>query len=174
MLSIIHFLLTLIVPTKVYINIEKPNSIITHTGITFENNNNKIRYDFRAFNNNDNYITTEETRKNISLMFPKIDARFFDYKGFNELKMNADDVALNINRAIGNQDFFLNIIDYMMGESFMLDIRSRQIDVREIDKEKIQQSANYYKLINMLLPIALIVLLGLIMNFIRKKRFTRK
>ena len=61
-----------------------------------------------------------------------------------------------------------------MGESFMLDIRSRQIDVREIDKEKIQQSANYYKLINMLLPIALIVLLGLIMNFIRKKRFTRK
>ncbi len=97
-----------------------------------------------------------------------------DYKGFNELKMNADDVALNINRAIGNQDFFLNIIDYMMGESFMLDIRSRQIDVREIDKEKIQQSANYYKVINMLLPIALIVLLGLIMNFIRKKRFTRK
>jgi ABC-2 type transport system permease protein len=97
-----------------------------------------------------------------------------DYKGFNELKMNADDVALNTNRAIGNQDFFLNIVDYMMNENFMLDIRSRQIDVRQIDKVKIQQSANYYKMINMLVPIVLIILLGLVMNVMRKKRFTRK
>ena len=88
--------------------------------------------------------------------------------------MNADDVALNINRAIGNQDFFLNIVDYMMNENFMLDIRSRQIDVRQIDKVKIQQSANYYKMINMLVPIVLIILLGLVMNVMRKKRFTRK
>jgi ABC-2 type transport system permease protein len=88
--------------------------------------------------------------------------------------MNADDVALNTNRAIGNQDFFLNIVDYMMNENFMLDIRSRQIDVRQIDKVKIQQSANYYKMINMLVPIVLIILLGLVMNVMRKKRFTRK
>ena len=88
--------------------------------------------------------------------------------------MNADDVALNTNRAIGNQDFFLNIVDYMMNETFMLDIRSRQIDVRQIDKVKIQQSANYYKMINMLVPIVLIILLGVVMNVMRKKRFTRK
>jgi ABC-2 type transport system permease protein len=81
---------------------------------------------------------------------------------------------LNTNRAIGNQDFFLNIVDYMMNENFMLDIRSRQIDVRQIDKVKIQQSANYYKMINMLVPIVLIILLGLVMNVMRKKRFTRK
>ena len=56
----------------------------------------------------------------------------------------------------------------------MLDIRSRQIDVRQIDKVKIQQSANYYKMINMLVPIVLIILLGLVMNVMRKKRFTRK
>ena len=62
----------------------------------------------------------------------------------------------------------------MMNENFMLDIRSRQIDVRQIDKVKIQQSANYYKMINMLVPIVLIILLGLVMNVMRKKRFTRK
>tara|TARA_B100000902_G_C27148923_1_gene832670 strand:- start:76 stop:531 length:456 start_codon:yes stop_codon:yes gene_type:complete len=88
MLFFYNLLLAYIIQTKVYINIEKPNSIITHTGITFENNNEKIRYDFRAFNNNNNYMTTEKSRKNITLMFPKIDARFFDYKGFNEFRDN--------------------------------------------------------------------------------------
>ena len=88
MLFFYNILLGFLIPTKVYINIEKPNSIITHTGITFENKNEKIRYDFRAFNINDDYITTEESRKNITLMFPKIDARFFDYKGFNEFRTN--------------------------------------------------------------------------------------
>ena len=88
MLFFYNILLAFLIPTKVYINIEKPNSIITHTGITFENTNEKIRYDFRAFNINDDYITTEESRKNITLMFPKIDARFFDYKGFNEFRDN--------------------------------------------------------------------------------------
>ena len=88
--------------------------------------------------------------------------------------MDYDLYQRRISLYYGNQEFFQNIVDYMMGDNSVLDIRSRQIDVREIDKEKIQQSANYYKLINMLLPIALIVLLGLIMNFIRKKRFTSK
>ena len=95
-----------------------------------------------------------------------------DFKGFNELKINTDDKSLNTNRLIGNQDFFLNIVDFMMGDEYMLDIRSRQIDVREIDKTKIQNNANYYKTINLLIPISLILLLGLIMNFVRRKKYT--
>tara|TARA_B100000902_G_scaffold331304_1_gene328671 strand:- start:1404 stop:1859 length:456 start_codon:yes stop_codon:yes gene_type:complete len=88
MFYLYKLLLVLIIPTKIYVNIEKPNSIISHTGITFENNNEKIRYDFRAFNNNDDYITTEESRRNVTLMFPKIDAKILDFKGFNEFKSN--------------------------------------------------------------------------------------
>ena len=94
-----------------------------------------------------------------------------DFKGFNELKMNADDVALNTKRAIGNQDFFLNIVDFVMGENYMLEIRSRQIDVREIDKTKIQIFANFYKTLNLVLPISIILLLGVFLNFYRRKRY---
>ncbi len=94
-----------------------------------------------------------------------------DFKGFNELKMNSDDVALNTKRAIGNQDFFLNIVDFVMGENYMLDIRSRQIDVREIDKSKIQTFANFYKTINIILPISIILLLGIFLNLFRRKRY---
>jgi len=96
-----------------------------------------------------------------------------DFRGFNELKINADDFALNTKRAIGNQDFFLNIVDFVMGENYMLDIRSRQIDVREIDKTKIQLFANFYKTINLLLPISIILLLGVFLNFHRRKRYRK-
>ena len=96
-----------------------------------------------------------------------------DFKGFNELKMNADDVSLNVNRVIGNQDFFLNIVDYMMGDKYMLDIRSKQIDVREIDKVKVNKYANYYKLINLLIPISIILLTGFIIAIVRRLKFTK-
>ena len=88
MLFLLNVLLGLIIPTKIYINIEKPNPIITHAGITFENNNKKIRYDFRAFNNDDNYMTSEESRKNVTQMFPLLDSKFFDFKGFNKFRNN--------------------------------------------------------------------------------------
>lgn len=96
-----------------------------------------------------------------------------DFKGFNELKMNSDDVSLNVNRMIGNQDFFLNIVDYMMGNKYMLEIRSKQIDVREIDKEKVNKHANYYKLINLVIPISIILITGIIIGVIRRIRFTK-
>lgn len=72
---------------NVYINIEKVNKYLIHSGITFEdiNNNKKIRYDFRAFNDNYEYITNDESRKNVTLMFPNLDNNFLDLKGLNNL-----------------------------------------------------------------------------------------
>jgi len=87
--------------------------------------------------------------------------------------MNSDDVSLNVNRMIGNQDFFLNIVDYMMGNKYMLEIRSKQIDVREIDKEKVSKHANYYKLINLVIPISIILITGIVIGVIRRIRFTK-
>ena len=72
---------------NVYINIEQVNKYLIHSGITFEdiNNNERIRYDFRAFNDNYEYITTDESRKNVTLMFPNLDNNFLDLKGLNNL-----------------------------------------------------------------------------------------
>jgi len=85
----INFINFIINPTKVYLNLEKPNRFIIHTGITFKNNNKEIRYDFRAFNDDYSYITTEETRKDIAKMFPGlIDKKydiFFKYKGLSDI-----------------------------------------------------------------------------------------
>lgn len=111
MIYIIYNLFVLLLPTKVYINIEKPNKLITHTGITFINDNNEIRYDFRAFNDGNDYNTTEESRKNMTLMFPNINNIFLEYKGFNQFR---DDILLySYTKYLGDTEYSLNdIINY--------------------------------------------------------------
>ncbi len=94
--------------------------------------------------------------------------------GFNELKMDYNLYQQRISLYYGNQELFQNIVDYMMGDNSVLDIRSRQIDIKEIDKEKVRKFAGYYKTINMLLPLGIIILLSVLMNFIRTRRYARK
>ena len=92
-------------------------------------------------------------------------------KQVNDLQFSEELIALNIPHFFGNQEFFQNVTDYMMGDNSVLDIRSRQIDVHEIDKEKIKEFAGFYKLLNIALPIGLILLLAFIINLIRKRKF---
>jgi len=78
-----------------------------------------------------------------------------------------------MNIKIGNADFFQNVVDYMMGENYMLDIRSKHIDVREIDKDKVNRDASYYKWINILIPISVILLMGISISAYRRYRYTK-
>ena len=94
--------------------------------------------------------------------------------GLNELKVDAELAQRRIPLIFGNQELFQNMVDYMMGDNSVLDIRSRQIDIKEIDKEKIKTSSLFYKSINMILPILIILALAFIMNWIRNRKYARK
>ncbi len=94
-------------------------------------------------------------------------------KEINDLQFSEELINLNIPHFFGNQEFFQNLTDYMMGDNSVLDIRSRQIDIHEIDKEKVKEFASFYKVMNIGVPIGLIVLLALIINFIRKRKFAK-
>jgi ABC-2 type transport system permease protein len=109
-----------------------------------------------------------------SILDPKkINSYLYRPIGINELKVDAELAQRRIPIIFGNQELFQNMVDYMMGDNSVLDIRSRQIDIKEIDKEKIKSSSLFYKSMNMLVPLLLILALALIMNWIRQKRYTR-
>lgn len=94
-------------------------------------------------------------------------------KQFNNLTYDEGMSILRMPHYFGNQDFFQNLTDYMMGDNSVLDIRSRQIDIREINNEKVKADSSFYKLINIALPIGLIMLLAFVMNRVRKRRFAQ-
>ncbi len=109
-----------------------------------------------------------------SILDPKkINSYLYRPIAINELKVDAELAQRRIPIVFGNQELFQNMVDYMMGDNSVLDIRSRQIDIKEIDKEKIKSAALFYKSINMLTPLLVILALAFVMNWIRLRRYTR-
>jgi len=104
---------------------------------------------------------------------PSKDGKSFMYrpKAVNDLRMDPELAELRIPLYYGNQEFFQNLVDYMMGDNSVLDIRSRQIDIRAIDIEKVKEDAGFFKVLNLLLPIALILALAFILTYIRKRKY---
>jgi gliding-associated putative ABC transporter substrate-binding component GldG len=73
----------------------------------------------------------------------------------------------------GNQEFFQNMVDYMLGENSVLDIRSKQIDLHPIDKEKVKEKGGTYQVLNMILPSSLVILFAIALFYLRKRRYGR-
>jgi ABC-2 type transport system permease protein len=106
---------------------------------------------------------------------PARDGNGFMYRPteFNDLRIDKNLAQLGIPLYFGNQEFFQNLTDYMMGDNSVLDIRSRQIDIHAIDQEKVKAHANFYKVVNLLVPIALVLIFALIMAYLRKNRYAK-
>ena len=92
----------------------------------------------------------------------------------NDLRMDPELAQLGVPLFFGNQEFFQNLADYMMGDQSVLDVRSRQIDIHEIDKEKVKSDAGFYKLINVVLPILIVLVLAFVMAWLRKRKYAKQ
>jgi ABC-2 type transport system permease protein len=56
----------------------------------------------------------------------------------------------------------------------LIDIRSRELKVRLLDMTKIGKERVKWQVINTMIPIALIIALGFVMAFIRKRKYSKK
>ena len=73
-----------------------------------------------------------------------------------------------------NKEFIENAMSYLVDGEGLIDIRSRELKVRLLDMTKINQERTKWQVINTLIPIALIIALGFVMAFIRKKKYSKK
>ena len=73
-----------------------------------------------------------------------------------------------------NKEFIENAIGYLVEGEGMIDIRSRELKVRLLDDTKINRERTKWQVVNTLLPIAVIIALGFVMAFIRKKKYSKK
>lgn len=73
----------------------------------------------------------------------------------------------------GNKEFFLNTIDYLLGDASLLSIRSKSISLRMLDSDKAKSEKGFWKGLNVLFPIAFIAILGIILLVIRKRKYAK-
>jgi len=98
----------------------------------------------------------------------------------NDVRMRADGIFISplgydrySKQTYGNKEFVLNAVQYLVDGKSILDIRSREFKLRLLDKAKIKTEKTKWQLINTLLPILIIIIFAILMNFLRKRRYTR-
>lgn len=71
-----------------------------------------------------------------------------------------------------NKTFLLNCVNYLLDDEGLIQLRSREVKLRLLDKKKITTQVTKWKLINVGLPILIILCFGLIQFYIRKKKYS--
>lgn len=72
-----------------------------------------------------------------------------------------------------NQDLLLNMVAYLTNENGLIAARNKEVKIRPLDKQKIQSERTYWQLINLVLPLVLLLLFGLVWVYLRKAKYAK-
>lgn len=72
-----------------------------------------------------------------------------------------------------NKALLMNVVDYLAGDDALINIRSKEVEVRTLDKKSVNESAGLIRALNLILPILAIVLFGLLRFYLRKRKNER-
>ena len=88
--------------------------------------------------------------------------------GLSPLSLSQDN---NTGEPYGNRDFLVNSINYLVNDNGLMDLRSREVKLRLLDKAKIRNEKLNWQLINVICPILIVVLAGIIYNYLRRLKW---
>jgi ABC-2 type transport system permease protein len=71
----------------------------------------------------------------------------------------------------GNRDFLLNAVEYMLDDRGVLEARTKDIKLRLLNVAKAKEEGLKWQLINILGPLGLILVLGVVYQYIRKRKY---
>ncbi len=76
-------------------------------------------------------------------------------------------------RTFANEDFVMNALAYLTDEDGLISARTKDIQVRPLDKVKVEREATMWQAINLVVPILLIVAFGVIKYYLRRRKYAR-
>ncbi len=91
-------------------------------------------------------------------------------QGSRPLELGFDKMT---NQFYGNKEFLLNTVNYLLDDSGLINIRTRQIAVPFLDPQKTVEQRTKWQVLNLLLPLGLLTLFGIAFTFYRKRKYTR-
>ncbi len=79
----------------------------------------------------------------------------------------------SLNNFYGNEEFLLNSLNYLCDDAGLMELRTREFKLRLLDKSIVENEKSFWQMFNLLTPIVFIILIGLIMYFIRIKKYKK-
>ena len=77
------------------------------------------------------------------------------------------------NITYGNKQFIENAVSYLIEGDGLINVRSRELKIRLLDMNKVNAKPVLWQIINVVLPSVLMIVLGIILAMLRKKKFTK-
>lgn len=71
----------------------------------------------------------------------------------------------------GNKEFLLNVVNYLLDDNGLINIRSKEIQMAFLNHEKVADEKTQWQLLNILLPLGLLSIFGFAFIFMRRKRY---
>lgn len=97
--------------------------------------------------------------------------------GRNQLDKNRMPVELGYDQRSGNlydnKDFVMNCINYLLDDTGLINIRSKDLDLPLLDKEKVYENYTQTQFITIGLPILVLLVFGLMFTYIRKRKYSK-
>jgi len=93
-----------------------------------------------------------------------------DYKRKTPYPLGFDRYTRN---TYGNKDFALNAIDYLVDPNGVIAARNRTVALRPLDRIRVDADRTGWQLLNVLGPLAMIGLVGMVWQVLRRRRYSR-
>ncbi|QXV67273.1 gliding motility-associated ABC transporter substrate-binding protein GldG [Mucilaginibacter sp. 21P] len=71
----------------------------------------------------------------------------------------------------GNKNLLLNIADYMTDDSGLITLRSKEIQMRLLNRARIRQEKLFWQLVNNIVPIALVLIFAIFQHYLRRRKY---
>ena len=76
-------------------------------------------------------------------------------------------------QTFGNRDFLINCVNYLVDETGLMELRSRELKLRLLNKKVISEKKLLIQTVNTLVPVLLIIISAIVYTSVRKKMYTR-
>lgn len=73
----------------------------------------------------------------------------------------------------GNKEFMLNAINYLTDGPGLISIRSRELKLRLLDKTKLNNNRAAWQILNIMTPVSIVLLLGVLLILLRRRKYAR-
>lgn len=73
----------------------------------------------------------------------------------------------------GNKNLLLNIADYLTDDSGLIELRTKEIKLRLLDKARVRSEKLYWQVINTVLPLLLVLIFAIFQHYARRRKYAR-
>lgn len=95
----------------------------------------------------------------------------------NQLDKNYQPLELGFdkwtNTLYANKEFMLNCVNYLLDDNGLINIRSKEVDLPMLDKEKVYAQYTTSQIITVGIPLVVLLLFGVLFTILRKRKYSK-